>query len=28
MKTGSFKPLPDHNLVGGTIVQGDPIRGE
>jgi YbdK family carboxylate-amine ligase len=28
MKTGSFKPLPDHNLVGGTILQGDPIRGE
>jgi hypothetical protein len=28
MKTGSFKPLPDHNLVGGTIAQGDPIRGE
>ncbi|MGH2788562.1 MAG: glutamate--cysteine ligase [Actinomycetota bacterium] len=28
MKTGSFKPLPNRDLVGGTLVQGHPIAGE
>jgi YbdK family carboxylate-amine ligase len=28
MKTGTFAPLPDGELPGGTVVHGDPIHGE
>jgi carboxylate-amine ligase len=28
MNSGSPSPLPDRNLVGGTIVRGDPLAGE
>lgn len=28
MKSGSPKPLPDADLVGGTLLEGDPLPGE
>jgi hypothetical protein len=28
LKTGTFAPLPDGDLPGGTVVHGDPLHGE
>jgi carboxylate-amine ligase len=28
MESGSPQPLPSGDLVGGTVVQGDPLAGE
>jgi carboxylate-amine ligase len=28
MGSGKVTPLPDHHLPGGTVVHGDPLRGE
>jgi YbdK family carboxylate-amine ligase len=28
MREGSVSPLPDRDLPGGTVVEGDPLRGE
>jgi gamma-glutamyl:cysteine ligase YbdK (ATP-grasp superfamily) len=28
MKSGAPVPLPDSDLVGGTVVRGDPLQGE